>query len=79
MDTKEYLKPKVKMKKKIISGDTSRVITRLHMPDGAHRISKIIQRIVDLPDLMAEDLLAQIMLDFSESAQRHQNAFLSVT
>jgi predicted GH43/DUF377 family glycosyl hydrolase len=61
---------KIKRKKKRIKGDTSRVIARPHIPNGAHRISKIIQRIVDLPDTTAEDLLAQIMLDFSE---RHKD------
>jgi predicted GH43/DUF377 family glycosyl hydrolase len=70
MDTKEYLKPKVKRKKKKILGDDSRVITRPHIPDGAHRIPKIIQRIVDLPDRAAEGLLEEIMLDFSE---RHKD------
>jgi hypothetical protein len=70
MDTREYLKPKVKRKKKKILGDDSRVITRLHIPDGAHRIPKIIQRIVDLPDRAAEGLLEEIMLDFSE---RHKD------
>ena len=70
MDTKEYLKPKVKRKKKKIVGDASRVITRPHIPDGAHRIPKIIQRIVDLPDKAAEGLLEEIMLDFSE---RHKD------
>ena len=70
MDAKKYLKPKVKRKKKKILGDTSRVITRPHIPRGANRIPKIIQRIADLPDTTAEDLLAQIMLDFSE---RHKD------
>ncbi|MBW2265378.1 MAG: glycosidase, partial [Deltaproteobacteria bacterium] len=70
MDAKKYLKPKVKRKKGEILGNTSRVITRLHIPHGAHRILKIIQRIIDLPDTTAEDLLAQIMLDFSE---RHKD------
>ncbi len=70
MDEKKRLKPNVKRKKKKIQGDPSRVITRLHIPSGAHRIPKIIQRIVDLPDTTAEDLLAQIMLDFSE---RHKD------
>jgi predicted GH43/DUF377 family glycosyl hydrolase len=65
MGTKEYLKPKVTRKKKKILGDDSRVITRPHIPGGAHRIPKIIQRIVDLPDRTAEGLLEQIMLDFS--------------
>ena len=70
MDAEKYLKPKVKRKKKKILGDSSRVITRLHLPDGAHRISKIIQRVVDLPETAAENLLEQIMLDFSE---RHKD------
>ncbi len=61
---------KIKRKKKKILRDSSRVITRLHIPDGAHRIQKIIQRIIDLPDTTAENLLTQIMLDFSE---RHKD------
>ena len=69
MGTKEYLKPKVIRKKKKILGDDSRVITRPHIPGGV-RIPKIIQRIVDLPDRTAEDLLEQIMLDFS---RRHKD------
>ncbi len=81
MDIKNNLKPKVKRKKKKILGDTSRVITRLHIPDGEHRIRKIIKRIIDLPDEDAENLLEQIMLDFSERHKdiksifvNHQNA-----
>jgi len=70
MDTKNNLKPKVKRKKKKILGDTSRVITRLHIPDGEHRIRKIIGRIINLSDTEAENLLEQIMLDFSE---RHKD------
>jgi predicted GH43/DUF377 family glycosyl hydrolase len=70
MDGKKHLKPEVKMKKTTILGDTSRIIARLHIPDGAHRILKIIQRIVDLPDRTAENLLSQIILDFSE---RHKD------
>jgi predicted GH43/DUF377 family glycosyl hydrolase len=60
----------VKRKRNKILGDSSRVITRLHLPDGEYRIAKIIQRIVDLPDTTAKDILAQILIDFSE---RHKN------
>ncbi len=70
MEAKKYLKPKVKRKKKKIWGDTSRVITRPHIPLDPHRISRIIERIVDLPDTIAEGLLSQIMLDFS---RRHKD------
>lgn len=61
---------KIKRKKKKILGDSSRVIARLHMPGDPHRIPKIIKRIVDLSDVTAENLLEQIMLDFSE---RHRD------
>jgi predicted GH43/DUF377 family glycosyl hydrolase len=62
--------PKVKRKKKKILRDSSRVITRLHISDGAERSRKVIQRILDLPADTAENLLTQIMLDFSE---RHKD------
>ena len=61
---------KIKRKKKKILGDSSRVIAKLHLPDGVYRIPKIIQRIVDLPDATAGNLLEEIMLDFSE---RHRD------
>ena len=70
MDAKKYLKLKVKRKRGKILGDTSRVITRLHIPREMQRIPKIIQRIVDLPDTTAENLLEKIMFDFSE---RHRD------
>lgn len=70
MNEKILSHPKIKRKKKKIMGDSSRVITRFYMPKDAHRIPKIIQRIVDLPDTAAENLLDQIMLDFSE---RHKD------
>ncbi|OGP49832.1 MAG: glycosidase [Deltaproteobacteria bacterium RBG_13_43_22] len=60
----------VKRKKNKLLGDSSRVITRLHLPDGEYRIPKIIQRIADLPDTTADHILAQILIDFS---QRHKN------
>jgi predicted GH43/DUF377 family glycosyl hydrolase len=53
-----------------IVGDTSRVITQLHLPDEKHRIVKIIKRILSLPSTAAEDLMAQLMLDF---ALRHED------
>jgi predicted GH43/DUF377 family glycosyl hydrolase len=61
---------KIKRKKKKILGDSSRVIARLHIPDNPHRVSKIIQRIVNLSEAMAKTLLVQVMLDFSE---RHRD------
>ncbi len=57
--------PKIKRKDENILGDTSRVITRFHLPEDTHRIPKIIQRVVDLPERIAENLLEKIMLEFS--------------
>jgi predicted GH43/DUF377 family glycosyl hydrolase len=71
----------VKRKANKIVGDTSRVITRLHLPDKRYRIPKIIQRIMSLPDAAAENLIAQIMAEFSgrhedigHTFERHLNA-----
>ena len=62
--------PKVKRKKKKLLRDCSRVIAKVNIPDDAHRIPKIIQRIVNLPDTTADNLLEQLMFDFS---RRHRN------
>jgi len=63
---------KLSVKRKAIKivGDTSRVITRLHLPDEKYRIAKIIKRILSLPSTAAEALMARIMLDF---AGRHED------
>ena len=73
--------PKIKRKKIKIMGDSSRVITRLHRPSDAQHALRIIQRVLDLSDTIAENLLAQIMLDFSKRHrdirgvfERHLNA-----
>jgi len=58
-----------------IEGDASRVITRLHLPDDRFRVSRIIQRIMDLSDTAAKSLLAQIMIEFSERHEDIQHIF----
>jgi len=65
MQAKKHQTLKVERKAIKIIGDTSRVITRLHLPDGRYRISKIIQRIMSLSETAAKNLMAQIMTDFS--------------
>jgi len=77
MHPKKRQKLKVKRKAKKIVGDTSRVITRPHIPGDANRITKIIQRIAALPDTTAEDLFAQIMLDFSERHKDIRRVFVA--
>jgi len=70
MRTKTLKRPNVRRKSIKITGDTSRVITRLHLPAERHRIHKIIQRILDMPDMEAENVMARIMDDFSD---RHED------
>jgi predicted GH43/DUF377 family glycosyl hydrolase len=65
MHPKKRQKLNVKRKANKIVGDTSRVITRLHLPDERYRIPKIIERIMNLPDTTAKNLIAQVMDEFS--------------
>ena len=70
MQARKIQRLKVKRKAIKIIGDTSRVITRLHLPDERYRVKKIIQRIINISGTAAETLMAQIMVDF---AGRHED------
>ena len=70
MQVKKNQRLKVERKAIKIVGDTSRVITLLHLPTDRHRISKIIQRIISMSETAAKDLITQIMIDF---AGRHED------
>ena len=65
MQAKNRQRVKAKRKAIKILGDTSRVITLLHIPADRHRISRIIQRIISIPETAAKNLITQIMIDFS--------------
>ena len=65
MQPKKRQKLKVKRKANKIIGDTSRVISLLHLPDEKYRIAKIIQRIMSLSETAVKNLYAQTMADFS--------------
>ncbi len=65
MQPKKHQKLKVKRKANKILGDTSRVISLLHLPDEKYRIAKIIQRIMSLSETAAKNLYTQTMVDFS--------------
>ena len=65
MQVKKNQKLKVKRKAIKIVGDTSRVITQLHIPEEEYRISNIIQRVMSLSETTAKKLIAQIMAGFS--------------
>ncbi len=70
MQVKMNQKLNVKRKAIKITGDTSRVITQLNVPEEGYRIAKIIARIMSLPETTANNLISQIMADFSG---RHEN------
>ncbi|MGR9087552.1 MAG: glycoside hydrolase family 130 protein [Gammaproteobacteria bacterium] len=62
--------PRVKRKKTKINRDTSRVITRLHIPHGQSRVANIIARVMNLSEEASEALMAKIFLDFFD---RHKD------
>ncbi len=70
MKAKHPVQLKTIRKPNKITGDTSRVITRPHIPNDPNRISRIIGRIMALPDPFAKDLMAKICKDF---ADRHED------
>ncbi|MGA1823215.1 MAG: glycoside hydrolase family 130 protein [bacterium] len=63
-------KLRVKRRKQKIFRDTSRVITRLRIPEDISRVAKIIHRVLNLPEKEAEELLDKILLKFSD---RHKD------
>jgi len=75
MQSKKFQQLKVERKANKIVGDTSRVITCLHLPDDRRRISKIIQRIRSMPETAAKQLVAQILIDFSERHEAIEHIF----
>lgn len=66
----------VKRRKTKIYRDTGRVITRTHIPTNLMRINRIINRVLELSDSHAEDLLRDVMADFKD---RHKNVELQLT
>lgn len=60
----KHQKLNVKRKANKIVGDTSRVITQLHLPDETHRVVNIIQRVMLLSEKTGENLVSRIMRDY---------------
>ncbi|KAA3659396.1 MAG: glycosidase, partial [Calditrichaeota bacterium] len=61
---------KVKRLKTKVLRDTSRVITRFHIPADNSRIPKIINRVLHLTDNEAKEMLEKVFFEFSD---RHKN------
>jgi predicted GH43/DUF377 family glycosyl hydrolase len=75
MDEKTFKKPLVKRKKTKITRDTSRVITRAHIPGNMARIPKIIDRVIKLTENEATDLLQNVNFNFSDRHKNIENIF----
>jgi predicted GH43/DUF377 family glycosyl hydrolase len=75
MDEKTLKKPFVKRKKTKIVRDTSRVITRAHIPGNMLRIPKIIDRVMMLTEEEATGLLQNINFNFSDRHKNIENIF----
>jgi predicted GH43/DUF377 family glycosyl hydrolase len=69
MNNETFIRPLVKRKKVKIERDTSRVITRANIPRMS-RIRKIIDRVLTLTEMEAENLLQEIDFNFVD---RHKN------
>ncbi len=70
MDKKSNVELLIKRVRTKIERDTSRVITRANIPGNMLRISKIINRVINLPEDSAERLLKEVHADFYN---RHKN------
>lgn len=70
MDKNNNIKSLIKRKRTRIERDTSRVITRVHIPDNMVRVSKIIERVLQLSEKKAAKLLKDVHENFYD---RHKN------
>lgn len=69
------IKRYIKRRKTRIQRDTSRVITRTHIPTNLARISRIANRVLELSEEHATDLLREVLSSFSD---RHKNIDVSL-
>ena len=70
MSTKQQFKLQVRRSKIKILRDTSRTITRFHVPSDTTRISKIIGRVMQMSEKMAHELMIKIQNEFFD---RHKD------
>ena len=70
MNNSKKINSLVKRKKTRIERNNSRVITRVHIPGDISRISKIINRVINLSESKTEDLLKNVKANFYD---RHKN------
>jgi predicted GH43/DUF377 family glycosyl hydrolase len=70
MNIKEQRRPLVKRRSTLLNAESSRVITRPHIPGDRARIKQLITRVAKLDDDDVQNLLENVFHDFSA---RHRN------
>ncbi|MDH3508754.1 MAG: glycoside hydrolase family 130 protein [Gammaproteobacteria bacterium] len=70
MNVKEQRRQLIKRRPTLLNAESSRVITRPHIPGDRTRIKKLIMRVADLDDDDVQNLLENVFHDFSA---RHRN------
>ncbi len=76
MEENTIKKPLVRRNKTKLMRDTSRVITRAHIPGNTERIPKIIDRVLNLTEKEAEYLLRNVNRSFSNRHKHIENIFI---
>ncbi|KAB2878615.1 glycosidase [bacterium] len=77
MEENTIKKPMVKRNRTKLVRDTSRVITRTHIPGNTDRIPKIIDRVLKMTEHDAADLLQNVNLNFSNRHKNIENVFIN--
>lgn len=62
--------PRIRRRKWKLNPDPTQVICRPNIPGGPPRIRRLIEQVIELSDADAEELLSQVLLDFSD---RHRH------
>lgn len=70
MKVKEQRRPLLKRRPTLLNAESSRVITRPHIPGDRARLKNLIMRVMKLDDQDVHDLLESVLHDFSA---RHRN------
>ena len=70
MRVKEQRRPLIKRRPTLLNAESSRVITRLHMPGDRARIKELIMRVMKLGEEDVHHLLEDVFHEFSA---RHRN------
>jgi len=77
MEENKMTTPLVKRNKTKLIRDTSRVITRTHIPDNTDRIERIIDRVLKMTENDVTNLMKNINFNFSSRHKNIENIFIN--